>query len=57
MSYDATPNYEKLKFMVKKVMLNRGVLPGGRFCLENTSRPSNLALDEQTLIIGEDPEV
>jgi len=57
MSYDATPNYEKLKFMLKKVMLNRGVLPGGRFCLDNTRRPSNLALDEQTLIIGEDPEV
>lgn len=57
MSYDATPNYEKLKFMLKKCMLRNGVLPGGRFCLENTRRPSSFELDEQTLIIGEDPEV
>ena len=56
MSYDATPNYEKFKFMLKKIMLKKGVLPGGRFCLFNTSRPSNLELDEQTLIIGEDSE-
>ena len=57
MSYDATPNYEKLKFMLKKCMLKKGVLPGGRFCLDNTSRPSSLALDEETLIIGEDPDI
>ena len=57
MSYDAKPNYKKLKFMLKKCMLNKGVLPGGKFCLENTNRPSRLALDEHTLIIGEDPDV
>ena len=57
MNYDATPNYEKLKFMFKKCMLSKGVLPGGRFCLDSTRRPSNLELDEQTLIIGEDAKI
>ena len=46
MIYDATPKYEKLKFMLKKVMLNKGVLPGGRFCMDYTRRPSSLAIDE-----------
>ena len=41
MSYDATPNYLKLKFMLKKIMLNKSVLPGGKFCLDNTTQPSS----------------
>ena len=34
MLYDETPNYTKLKFMLKKIILNMNKLPGGKF-LEN----------------------
>ena len=31
MLYDETPNYTKLKFMLKKIILNMNKLPGGKF--------------------------
>ena len=34
MLYDETPNYTKLIFMLKKIILNMNKLPGGKF-LEN----------------------
>ena len=57
MSYDATPNYEKLKFILKKIILNMNKLPGGEYCQDRTRIPSNQALDEETLIIGKEPDV
>ena len=29
MKYDASPNYEKLKFLLNKIILDKNVLPGG----------------------------
>ena len=29
--YDKVPDYNKLKFMLKKILLNHEVLPGGQF--------------------------
>jgi hypothetical protein len=57
MLYDETPNYTKLIFMLKKIILNMNKLPGGKY-LENQPPIASIEdIDEQTLITEGDPDV